>query len=77
MITEIIIITKDGKVEHWKSIKEICGNKPWAVYDTLKAKKFPFTYKKVLFKKKPVFEIDTMSVLELGEFLEGKRINEI
>lgn len=59
------------------SIKEICRNKTWAYYSTLKSKKFPFTYKKVKFEKKPTFEIDTISIIELGDFVNGKRINEI
>lgn len=48
---KVIILISGDDVECWGSLTEACKNHPEFSYSTLKAKKFPFTYKGVTFKK--------------------------
>lgn len=72
----IIKITHENKVEFWGTIKEISVNKDWINYDSIKGRKFPYPYKKVIFEK--INFLDSgMSLQEYDDFLQGKRTNEI
>lgn len=53
MNKKVIILEKDGNKEVWGSISEICREKEDIIYSSIKAKKFPFTYKGYTFIKLP------------------------